>query len=109
MAARVRLVLDETAMHRLMSSAETARMLAQKASSIAATARGSAPKNRRGSWNMYALSLSVTAYEVEGIVHSAVQADRHALLVEYGWRDKSGRRHPGNHTLKEALMKERET
>ncbi|MFJ7205617.1 hypothetical protein ACIQWR_19030 [Streptomyces sp. NPDC098789] len=109
MAARVRLVLDETAVHRLMSSTETARMLAQKASAIAASARGSAPKNRRGSWNMYALSLSVTAYEVEGIIHSAVQADRHALLIEYGWRDKSGRRHPGSHTLKDALMKERES
>ncbi|WP_327377672.1 hypothetical protein OG393_29220 [Streptomyces sp. NBC_01216] len=108
MAARFRLILDEAAMHRLMSSAETAKMLAQKASAIAATARGSAPKNSKGSWNMYARSLSVTAYEVEGTVHSAVQADRHALLIEYGWRDKGGRRHPGNHTLKEALLKERE-
>ncbi|MEU1071555.1 MULTISPECIES: hypothetical protein [unclassified Streptomyces] len=108
MAARVRLDLNEQAMERVMSSAETAKLLSQKASKVAAAARDDAPKNKRGSWNMYSRSLSVTAGEVAGIVHSFVQADRHALLVEYGWRDKGGTRHPGNHTLKNALMKERE-
>ncbi|MFD9561514.1 hypothetical protein [Streptomyces sp. NPDC059994] len=108
MRARARLTLDEGAMKRVMSSAETAKLLSQVASKVAATARQDAPKNGRGSWNMYARSISVTAGEVEGIVHAFVQADRHPLLIEYGWRDKGGTRHPGRHTLKNALMKERE-
>ncbi|MFJ7901895.1 hypothetical protein ACIQ6V_15630 [Streptomyces sp. NPDC096198] len=107
MAARFRLVLNEHALERLMSSGETAKLLSKKASEIAATARNDAPKNQRGSWNMYARSLSIKAWEENGVVHSAVQADRHALLIEYGWRDKGGRRHPGSHTLKNALMKAR--
>ncbi|GGX08186.1 hypothetical protein [Streptomyces noursei] len=107
MRARARLDLNERAMERVMSSAETAKMLSQKASKVAATARHDAPKNKRGSWNMYARSISVTAGEIEGIVHAFVQADRHPLLIEYGWRDKGGTRHPGRHILKNALMKER--
>lgn len=108
MAAQFRLDLNEHSLERAMSSAETARLLSKTASEIAAAARHGAPKNKRGSWNMYARSLSITAWEENGVVHSAVQADRHALLIEYGWRDKGGRRHPGNHTLKNALMKVRE-
>ncbi|WP_370422501.1 hypothetical protein AB8O64_29835 [Streptomyces sp. QH1-20] len=108
MAARFRLELNERALKRAMSSTETAKFLSKKASEIAATARHDAPKNNKGSWNMYARSISVTAWEENGVVRSAVQADRHPLLVEYGWRDKGGRRHPGRHTLKTALMKARE-
>ncbi|MFD7017207.1 hypothetical protein [Streptomyces sp. NPDC059928] len=91
-----------------MSSTETAKLLSRKASEVAAVARHDAPKNKKGSWNSYARSLSITTWEENGIVRSAVQADRHALLIEYGWRDGGGRRHPGNHVLKNALMKVRE-
>ncbi|OLZ74250.1 hypothetical protein AV521_00700 [Streptomyces sp. IMTB 2501] len=108
MASRFRLVLNEHALERVMSSGETAKLLSKKASEVAAAARHDAPKNRKGSWNMYARSLSITAWEENGVVHSAVQADRHALLIEYGWRDKGGRRHPGSHALKNALMKVRD-
>ncbi|WP_424214786.1 hypothetical protein ACN20G_23460 [Streptomyces sp. BI20] len=98
---------DDALINKAVSSPVVAEMCAKKAAEIAAIAREDAPKNRKGSWNMYALSLSVIAWEENGVVHSAVQADRHPLLVEFGWKDKAGRRHPGWHTLKNSLMKAR--
>jgi len=32
---------------------------------------------------------------------------RHALLQEFGWTDKAGRRHPGKRYLRSALLKAR--
>ncbi|MEV8022500.1 hypothetical protein AB0O76_40650 [Streptomyces sp. NPDC086554] len=106
---KARVVLNEAALHKAMSTHVTAKLLSQKASEIAATARNDAPKNSKGSWNMYARSLSVAAFEVDGVVHAAVLADRHPLLIEFGWRDKGGRRHAGRHVLKNALLKARQS
>ncbi|MGW1867946.1 hypothetical protein ACWCPS_20545 [Streptomyces mauvecolor] len=102
-----RLTLSESALKELVSSPKTAELSTKTAEEIAALARAEAPKNRRGSWNMYSRSISVTAYEEGGVVHAAVQADRHPLLIEYGWKDRRGRRHAGRHILKGALMKVR--
>ncbi|MFF4952849.1 hypothetical protein [Streptomyces chattanoogensis] len=107
MPAAFRLTLSEAALKELVSSPKTAELSAKAAEEIAALARAEAPKNRRGSWNMYTRSISVTAYEEDGVVHAAVQADRHPLLIEYGWKDKRGRRHAGRHILKGALLKVR--
>ncbi|MGG2462842.1 hypothetical protein ACO0M4_23990 [Streptomyces sp. RGM 3693] len=109
MPAAFRLDLSEGGLKELVSSPKAAELSAKKAEEIAALARGEAPRNKRGSWNMYSRSISVTAFEENGVVHAAVQADRHPLLVEFGWRDKAGRRHAGRHILKGALMKVRES
>ncbi|MCZ0974848.1 hypothetical protein ACWEQ8_06180 [Streptomyces noursei] len=109
MPAAFRLTLSEAALRGLVSSPQSAELAAATAEEIAALARAEAPRNRRGSWNMYSRSISVTAYEEDGVVHAAVQADRHPLLIEYGWKDKRGRRHAGRHILKGALMKVRKS
>ncbi|MFD7336665.1 hypothetical protein ACFV98_11760 [Streptomyces violascens] len=102
-----RLTLSEAALKELVSSPKAAELSTRTAEEIAALARAEAPKNKRGSWNMYSRSISVTAYEENGVVHAAVQADRHPLLIEYGWKDKRGRRHAGRHILKGTLLKVR--
>ncbi|MEV6551751.1 hypothetical protein AB0M57_23975 [Streptomyces sp. NPDC051597] len=109
MPSAFRLTLSEAALKELASCPRSAELSAKKAEEIAALARAEAPRNKRGSWNMYSRSISVTTYEENGVVHAAVQADRHPLLIEYGWKDKRGRRHAGRHILKGALMKVRES
>ncbi|UQI44635.1 hypothetical protein M1P56_09885 [Streptomyces sp. HU2014] len=108
MRAGFRFTLHEPVLRDLASSPVAERLALRAASEVAAIARQEAPKNRQGSWNMYARSISIDTFRSEGTVHAVVQADRHPLLVEYGWRDKTGRRHPGRHVLKGALLKVRE-
>ncbi|MER7986985.1 hypothetical protein ABTY53_15530 [Streptomyces noursei] len=108
MPAAVRLTLSEAALKELASSPRSAELSATTAEEIAVLARAEAPKNKRGSWNMYSRSICVISYEEDGVVHAAVQADRHPLLIEYGWKDKRGRRHAGRHILKGALLKVRQ-
>ncbi|UQA91319.1 hypothetical protein [Streptomyces halobius] len=108
MAANFHLDLYESALNELVSSRASEKLAAGVASKIASIARKDAPKNRKGSWNMYSRSLSIDTSRSNGTVYALVQADRHPLLVEYGWRDKGGRRHPGRHILKGALVKVRE-
>jgi hypothetical protein len=99
----------------LYTSFGTKELLELATKRIEAYAKGDAP--RRGaagktSWNSIREQIdSVVAMDRDGwyagVYTEANDRVRHAMLIERGFTDRSGRRHPGRRWLKGALLKAR--
>ncbi|MGW4446452.1 hypothetical protein [Streptomyces sp. NPDC004682] len=112
--ARVKVTFRKNWERELYSSFETKELLDLAAKRIEAYAKGDAPRRfaSRPSWNSIRNQIeSVTAMDRDGwyagVITEADERARHAMLLEKGFHDRSGRRHPGRRWLKGALLKAR--
>ncbi|MFI5877536.1 hypothetical protein ACIBAH_34905 [Streptomyces sp. NPDC051445] len=99
----------------IYSSYGTKELLDLAVKRIEAYAKGDAPRRTasgRTSWNSIREQIgSVVAMDKDGwyggIYTEANDRARHAMLIERGFTDRGGRRHPGRRWLKGALLKGR--
>lgn len=69
-------------------------------------------KSSKSGWNMIKKNISAFVEKDAKGYYGNVTIEnndrvRHALLQEYGWTDKRGRKHPGKRYLREVLLKAR--
>jgi hypothetical protein len=99
----------------LYSSFGTKELLEYAAKRIEARAKGDSPKRgagARSSWNSIRNQIESTVAMDKngwyaGVYTEANDRVRHAMLLEKGFTDRGGRRHPGRRWLKGALLKAR--
>lgn len=100
----------------------TRRLVMLAVKRVEAYSKGDAPRRnnagrrtgRRTSWTSIRENIGSVVYMDRKGWYGAVfvEADprvRHAMLIEEGFRDRGGRRHPGRKYLKGALLKARVT
>jgi hypothetical protein len=116
MSSRAKVTFRRNWERDLFTSPGTKELLDLAAKRIEAYAKGDAPRRSgsRTSWNSIREQIgSVTAMDRDGwyagVYTEANDRVRHAMLIERGFTDRSGRRHPGRRWLKGALLKARVT
>ncbi|MER6912240.1 hypothetical protein ABT354_11250 [Streptomyces sp. NPDC000594] len=100
--------------HRVFQSDGTRFAVTLHATRITADAIRSAPRRSatKDNWNQIRKHISTAvAADQWGWRGNVTVEDhpkvRHAMLQERGWTDRRGRRHPGRHYLKAALLRAR--
>jgi hypothetical protein len=115
MSARTKVVFHRGWEGQVFRSTETKRLIALHTSKLAAEVIKSAPRRRnaaRSPWN--ASKKNIEAFVANGVqgwygnvVIERNPLVRHTMLQDQGFRDRSGRRHPGRRFVKAALLKMR--
>lgn len=113
--ARTKVVFRRNWERDVYTSFGTKELLDIAVKKIEAYAKGDAPRRGSGlnrSWNSIRENIDgVVAMDRDGwyggVVLEANDRVRHAMLLERGFTDPSGRRHPGRRWLKGALLKAR--
>lgn len=100
--------------YKMFSTLECGALVAEVTGEIRDAAIRDAPRSRttKTNWNQIKKNISAFVEKDARGYYGNVTIElndrvRHALLQEYGWRDRRGRRHPGRKYLKEALLKAR--
>ncbi|WP_259454004.1 hypothetical protein [Streptomyces ginkgonis] len=96
----------------MLSTNAARNVVGEAATRVQRLAIAAAPRTRKSNWNKIAKNMTVALRKDEGgwYANLVIEGDRrvrHALLLERGWRDPRGRRHPGRRFLKTALEKAR--
>jgi hypothetical protein len=111
---RVRVVFTKGWEQQVYRTTETRRAVALAVRVIEAHAKGGAPR-RRGSapsWNSIARQIGSAVHMDAGGWYGGVFTEVdpkvwHAMLLELGFTDRGGRKHPGRRWLKSALLRSR--
>jgi hypothetical protein len=100
--------------NRMLSTLEAGALVAEVTGEIRDMAIRDAPRSRttRTNWNQIKKNISAfVEKDVKGYYGNVTIEDndrvRHALLQNYGWTDRKGRKHPGKKFLQEVLLKAR--
>jgi len=100
--------------YKLFQTLEAGALVAEVTGELRDGAIRDAPRRKspKSGWNM--IKKNVSAYverDAKGYYGNVVlelnEKVRHALLQEFGWTDRGGRRHPGRKYLKDVLLKAR--
>ncbi|WP_158690354.1 hypothetical protein [Streptomyces sp. PsTaAH-124] len=113
--ARAKVVFRKGWERDLYTSFGTKKVIDLAVKRIDAYAKGDAPRrgiSAKPSWNSIRNQITpVVAIDKDGwyggVATEANDRARHAMLLEKGFHDRAGRRHPGRKWLKGALLKAR--
>ncbi|MEU0912135.1 hypothetical protein [Streptomyces althioticus] len=100
--------------NQVLSTLEAGALVAEVTGELRDMAVRDAPRARNVKTNWNQIKRNISAFvekDVRGYYGNVILENnervRHALLQEYGWTDKGGRRHPGKRYLREVLLKAR--
>jgi len=110
----LKLVMEQGWEYRMFSTLEAGALVAEVTGALRNAAIKEAPRRKspKSGWNMIKKNISAHVERDARGYYGNVTIElnekvRHALLQEYGWTDRGGRRHPGRSYLKEVLLKAR--